>query len=694
MATILIKRNDVSGSIPTPGELQDGELALNTVDGGLYYLNSGSGAVALVRTSGSVAVSSSYALTASFAANAGGTPATASYAVTSSYAATTSPIISSSYALTSSYAATTAPIVSSSYALSASWAPGTGAVSASYATTSSYAVTSSFSTSASWAPGGSSVSASYALTSSYAALAQNVLGSITSASYALTSSYAVSASWAPGSTSTSASYALTASYAANAAAASVTASYLAGGNAPAAYNAGSIYVSGSVTASMDVQANRFLTFGGNLGAGLPSTFPNVGLGLMGWNRSSGGGEVDFYAFRGAGGTGGFRFYDYNAGERLVLTIDTNGNLTATSFNGNLAGGTLSASTSGISGLLTLTGGGANTMFLNGVSQNWIRWSTAGFAPPAFTTPSSGMKLLLYPALASNAVDYSIGIDSNTIWFAVPQLGPMFFRWYGGTAKIAEIHDTGSLWLSGSLTSSAISASGQIIALSFTGSVGSASYAVTSSYAATALTASYAVTSSYSVTQSVNYVTSSLVSITSASWASSSISSSYASFAPGIQRVAFNTQNMVLQTITCYPISTPISMSAGQSVHMKWSLNRGNPPANIGIALSADSGSTGYWFVAQGDGNLVNYNFNSGSLSAINSSGAGVESTVGANVLDFTVCINAQTSSLAGTISTTTKQTAWPAMTVQKIHNLAKNPLWIYIAPGDISASNAMNVEVL
>jgi hypothetical protein len=66
---ILIRRDNISGSIPPSGSLRLGELALNIEDGGLFYHNSGSDAVRLIRASSSL--SSSYALTSSFALNAG-----------------------------------------------------------------------------------------------------------------------------------------------------------------------------------------------------------------------------------------------------------------------------------------------------------------------------------------------------------------------------------------------------------------------------------------------------------------------------------------------------------------------------------------------------------------------------------------------------------------------------------------------
>jgi hypothetical protein len=188
---IITKNRSDSGSIPPTASLQVGELAVNTGDGGLYYLhNSGtlSGSVQLVRagrsTSSSFADTSSFATSASFAASASWAPTVgggsglfasssvssswASSSISSSYAATASvllgSIVSASYALTSSHAV---------QALSASWAPSTGGSG----------LFASSSVSASWA--------SSSISSSYAATASLLLGSIVSASYALTASYAL-----------------------------------------------------------------------------------------------------------------------------------------------------------------------------------------------------------------------------------------------------------------------------------------------------------------------------------------------------------------------------------------------------------------------------------------------------------------------------------------------------------------------
>lgn len=72
-----------------------------------------------------------------------------------------------------------------------------------------------------------------------------------------------------------------------------------------------------------------------------SFLPNSYQMVIGWNRSGGGGEMDFIANQGGGNVGGFAFYDYsNAGvQTQLMTIQANGAVgigTATPGNYKLA----------------------------------------------------------------------------------------------------------------------------------------------------------------------------------------------------------------------------------------------------------------------------------------------------------------------------------------------------------------------
>ena len=87
-------------------------------------------------------------------------------------------------------------------------------------------------------------------------------------------------------------------------------------------------------------------------------------------------------------------------------------------------------------------GGAITF--DHATSNTLIWTSAGYAPPAFTSRSAGTKLVLFPGLAADAVDYAIGIDGNVMWFTLPQYSASrTFRWYGGETMIADLTAQGS-----------------------------------------------------------------------------------------------------------------------------------------------------------------------------------------------------------------------------------------------------------
>ena len=77
---------------------------------------------------------------------------------------------------------------------------------------------------------------------------------------------------------------------------------------------------------LDVNGNIF--FGSNLDGASISFLANSGKSLMGWNRSAGAGEIDFFANRGGGGVGGFRFIDYTNAEveNTLVTMQGDGNV--------------------------------------------------------------------------------------------------------------------------------------------------------------------------------------------------------------------------------------------------------------------------------------------------------------------------------------------------------------------------------
>lgn len=75
-------------------------------------------------------------------------------------------------------------------------------------------------------------------------------------------------------------------------------------------------------------AGNVLLGGVNIDPAIPNAIPgiaNTGSLFIGWNRSSGGGETDFIANRGAGHSGGYSFYDYDNSGNLNTLMRLSGN---------------------------------------------------------------------------------------------------------------------------------------------------------------------------------------------------------------------------------------------------------------------------------------------------------------------------------------------------------------------------------
>jgi hypothetical protein len=72
--------------------------------------------------------------------------------------------------------------------------------------------------------------------------------------------------------------------------------------------------------------------------------------------------------------------------------------------------------------------------------------TANYGAPAFgTSASPGEKICFYPAQSSTAVDYSMGIASGELWFALPQANTSDqYAFYGGTTPLVTILGSGKV----------------------------------------------------------------------------------------------------------------------------------------------------------------------------------------------------------------------------------------------------------
>src|ERR1051326_3771701 len=85
------------------------------------------------------------------------------------------------------------------------------------------------------------------------------------------------------------------------------------------------------------------------------------------------------------------------------------------------------------------------IFINSASNQFIRWNSAGFAPPSLTTRSGGTKIVLWPQVSATEVDYAMGIDAATLWHSVPgNTSTYSHKFYGGTAELMRIRGDGNV----------------------------------------------------------------------------------------------------------------------------------------------------------------------------------------------------------------------------------------------------------
>jgi len=115
----------------------------------------------------------------------------------------------------------------------------------------------------------------------------------------------------------------------------------------------------------------------------------------------------------------------------------------------IMGGKVGIGTVAPSELLEL-GGTNSKLSLNSSTSNTILFNNQGVAVPTVTTRSAGTKLVLYPNITSSAVDYALGISSNTLWYSIPQATSTFSHiFYAGTSEIMRIRGDGNVGIGAS-----------------------------------------------------------------------------------------------------------------------------------------------------------------------------------------------------------------------------------------------------
>jgi hypothetical protein len=137
---------------------------------------------------------------------------------------------------------------------------------------------------------------------------------------------------------------------------------------------------------------------------------------------------------------------------FTVTSTTNvANLNASSLSGATfaSPGAIGSGTASSGAFTTVTASaqagttdGSGTLYLSNATNGRIDFASGPNAVPAFTTRSTGTKIVLWPAMAANSADFAIGISPNTLWNGVPT-STQQFQWYAGTTALATLSGTGA-----------------------------------------------------------------------------------------------------------------------------------------------------------------------------------------------------------------------------------------------------------
>ena len=239
------------------------------------------------------------------------------------------------------------------------------------------------------------------------------------------------------------------------------------GNANVAANLAA-FGSNPISTSGNVTGNYFIGNGSQL-TGIASSYGNAdvaaNLAAFGSNPISTTGNITAGNILGGANVNATT----HTGGTVSVTGDiTGGNLYtagAISSTGNSFGGNLSTTGQVISTNTGSTTTGAGQVYLNGAVNNRIDFNTNGTAAPAFTTRSTGTKIVLYPNIGVAAADYALGVESGALWSGVPD-STNSFKWYGGTTQVGSLSGTGVLSIAGNITGANLNATG----LSLSGNV--------------------------------------------------------------------------------------------------------------------------------------------------------------------------------------------------------------------------------
>ena len=167
-----------------------------------------------------------------------------------------------------------------------------------------------------------------------------------------------------------------------------------------------------------------------------------------------------------------------------LVGSDSGSAAAIAFDVRTGGGaTLSSKT--LFGLLNNNTTVFSILPLNSGANSCLSWGTQAGAVPAFTTRSTGTRIVLHSAVDSTHADNAIGVEASgvAIWYGVQQANSSYYhRWFGGTTQLAILDGAGKFFLNAN-GSAASFRFGQRLAVDASATYGGAGFSTWSTTAA-------------------------------------------------------------------------------------------------------------------------------------------------------------------------------------------------------------------
>ena len=163
---------------------------------------------------------------------------------------------------------------------------------------------------------------------------------------------------------------------------------------------------------------------------------------------------------------------------------------------------------------------------------------------------------------------------------------------------------------------------------------------------------------------------------------------------GLTSLSFNSSTTAIFGGNWWGSVSTIAPGANKVLHIRLAATRISTSYSIAIGFSSDA-TNGYYFIAQSDGNLVNYYYN-GSSHSINASGV-VDNDVGPVLLDFYISITATGThgiSLGGFMnSTNSANRSWPSF-VRNTQIDMTGTLTVYVVMDAIASLHSCTYEIL